>query len=1152
RKSGFCQILMLKLILPQNQIPHELSKHTLLLRASFTPISNIRFPIYVKLYDRHHQTLLCPCSTITTPYQNFTSNNVTTHPVCSSIFISEEWITKLYFENASEYGVWDFRTTAYSQFELLSRFCSLSKQIISQILIDVNNTELVSLYLHSKKQIEIEIDGTTEHLKNSAISRMMTFFDYLKNTSDKHYFITALNTNFIILVNNNTNKYLSFEGHEIKKKYNLRPSCDNLMLLINATLSPLPFNMTVYRRRIELYPMSDSTIVNGFLTGCTPLSALLQSTLDCLYKVQCLQLLLNYFPKLTQLNFDPNNSALFSQDERIPIHQYLNTLFIINWSRQIDYEKYFQLCSPSSCSYSKTERTELVYAITLFISLYGGLTIVLRLIASFFVDVIKKWKCWSKKRNDNPTEQRAKKWKLVETMRHMNLFKDINDRTEHGVRQQKITTRVYLALLFGLICTICLFTSLNSELMTIIEIDPSVTTYHSLQSSHVDSLQCPCSKKATSYGSFLSLSPRFHQICSSGFIHGSWINMLDSYKYDFSFNDWRYRLYLQFQFLSNFCYLANKTVNDAIGRYLSQLFIVSSVMNETDLNKQINGSLNQFYQSIVFSFSVMTDVLQLWMQIDQLYMVPVRKHNGMSYDVNLMNNVLTKDIDVNQQLKFHFRLNQLQEINSTTTKCICAIDPYCQVPAVIYESSSIHGTSSGSNLLLYVPGWIQRCLAVDSLLFSSLECFYENSACFPSLLVILSFRYQYPSDLVSIVYDPTTTRFSRQANISTMFKEMMIEQWHSSISYQSFYDACAPTFCTYSQKMHTKNFFEIIITLLSMVGGMTLSLKILTPSLITVVIRLLTMIRKGRQRQEQIHRSSFNRIKISIQNGTKFLSTKLLDLNIFASSDFGSNVDPLAAKNYGRWATRLYVILFLSSFIILTFYTIIQSHVVTTTFTQPLFDIYEGLQENYGKQLKCLCSQIASTYNEFVVITPEFHPICSSEFVQEEWYMQIINGLALNVSAYSPNDYRRFLSSHLLYLQKLCQISQDSASNAINEFLTSLLVTTELLSQQDFHRRINITIQQSELNAPILLSRFLFIIQSVVHGNAYMTTYETNFRYFTRFYDINENYVFTDAMIYDDNCSCGLSPSCTTQATLIENNSSNIITLIGLKMGCLP
>ncbi|CAF4467562.1 unnamed protein product [Adineta steineri] len=78
-------------------------------------ISNITPDTFEKLYFEHDQTLSCPCSTTAIPYRNFTSNNVTMHSVCSSIFIEPEWFKGLYFSNASQYGVWDFRTTAHSQ-----------------------------------------------------------------------------------------------------------------------------------------------------------------------------------------------------------------------------------------------------------------------------------------------------------------------------------------------------------------------------------------------------------------------------------------------------------------------------------------------------------------------------------------------------------------------------------------------------------------------------------------------------------------------------------------------------------------------------------------------------------------------------------------------------------------------------------------------------------------------------------------------------------------------------------------------------------------------------------------------------------------------------------------------------------------------------
>ncbi|CAF1613345.1 unnamed protein product [Adineta ricciae] len=59
-----------------------------------------------------------------------------------------------------------------------------------------------------------------------------------------------------------------------------------------------------------------------------------------------------------------------------------------------------------------------------------------------------------------------------------------------------------------------------------------------------------------------------------------------------------------------------------------------------------------------------------------------------------------------------------------------------------------------------------------------------------------------------LIYNATTTQFSPYINVSTMFKAIMIEEWNSSTSYKSFYQSCAPIYCTYSQKMGTKCFLE--------------------------------------------------------------------------------------------------------------------------------------------------------------------------------------------------------------------------------------------------------------------------------------------------------------------------------------------------------
>ncbi|CAF4184288.1 unnamed protein product, partial [Adineta steineri] len=489
------------------------------------------------------------------------------------------------------------------------------------------------------------------------------------------------------------------------------------------------------------------------------------------------------------------------------------------------------------------------------------------------------------------------------------------------------------------------------------------------------------------------------------------------------------------------------------------------------------------------------------------------------------------------------------------TRCVCASDPYCKIPAVIYDL--YYKQEANNNSLIYnISGWIRGCLAIDSLLLSTLQCLYEDSDCFPLLLSYIR-KYEnsgQPSLIIQpLVYNPMS-RFSPNATVSTMFKEMMIEQWNRSSSYQSFYESCAPIYCTYSKKIRTENFGGVVIKLIATTGGIVALLRIVTPYLIKFIVRLLTICKKKKQHQprERVHRSCIDRMGIMIRKLIKLLSTKLIELNVFSTRDFGSNTDQITAKRYGRWATRLYIILFLICLIILIFYTTIQPHSLTKTFDQPSFIRYTHLKKTYGNKLKCSCSKIASTYDRFVEIKPEFHSICSSEFISEQWRIGITNGLVSNLSIYSQKDYRRFISAHIQYLQGLCRLSQQSVNNAVNESLTSLLVTTELLSAQNFYSHLNNSIEQSKSNAPILFSRLLFITRTVNHGNAFISTYGTNFEYISLVTKTMGSYAYTEGMIYDNECSCGLYSNCTTQATFVDENTSKIIPVKGLKTGCTP
>ena len=68
-----------------------------------------------------------------------------------------------------------------------------------------------------------------------------------------------------------------------------------------AIYSSLPLESNELIRWTD--PTQNSTLVKGFFTGCLPFESLLQTTLDCLYEIDCLNLLNNNFPSLNQVSF---------------------------------------------------------------------------------------------------------------------------------------------------------------------------------------------------------------------------------------------------------------------------------------------------------------------------------------------------------------------------------------------------------------------------------------------------------------------------------------------------------------------------------------------------------------------------------------------------------------------------------------------------------------------------------------------------------------------------------------------------------------------------------------------------------------------------------------------------------------------------------
>ena len=69
----------------------------------------------------------------------------------------------------------------------------------------------------------------------------------------------------------------------------------------------------------------------------------------------------------------------------------------------------------------------------------------------------------------------------------------------------------------------------------------------------------------------------------------------------------------------------------------------------------------------------------------------------------------------------------------SNTACNCATDPYCLQPQQFYAYRYIQNNQVFTPVYT-VPGSFLGCFVVDSLLFSTLECYYSNSDCLSTLV----------------------------------------------------------------------------------------------------------------------------------------------------------------------------------------------------------------------------------------------------------------------------------------------------------------------------------------------------------------------------------------------------------------------------------
>ena len=190
----------------------------------------------------------------------------------------------------------------------MSTLCSFSQNVVFQNRDELINKNFISIHLLSEVQVQSEVDVIFQFLNNGLSTQLIAFLNYLRLVTDANYFISALNTN-AIMRSAWFQQSWHFYGDWIvydPSTYNGKLEGDNLRCNQASPLDSAGFfsisTDSNYANHLHWFKTAQNdTLVAGFFAACTPLEALLPSTLDCLYNISCLQLLNEYFPAINQV-----------------------------------------------------------------------------------------------------------------------------------------------------------------------------------------------------------------------------------------------------------------------------------------------------------------------------------------------------------------------------------------------------------------------------------------------------------------------------------------------------------------------------------------------------------------------------------------------------------------------------------------------------------------------------------------------------------------------------------------------------------------------------------------------------------------------------------------------------------------------------------
>lgn len=357
---------------------------------------------------------------------------------------------------------------------------------------------------------------------------------------------------------------------------------------------------------------------------------------------------------------------------------------------------------------------------------------------------------------------------------------------------------------------------------SIVVSNPSGEVYNSLITKNMTTLRCTCSQPFIPYSSFIQITPRFHQLCSSKFVSPLWHGHLEPNF--FKSYSWAKTSQSYFQLLALFCSIAQSTISATYRTFSNNKLVSSKVISEPLLRAQAQAAVDNYISNIRTEFLRSFSMLRTTLYMNQFA-------SGLGDNVKFTV-TLEGTINVDEGV---LAIPDPRHPYSYTSSCECiALGVKCGLFQNFYNSSRDKHPVTITSL-------ITRCFPLDSVLTSTLECWFDQDCL---NLVLSNMVISNDSEMTNVKHlnSNITSRFEINSTVESIVNEFFIENWTVIISYENFYKTCASTSCSYNIDERF-DFYIIIPILLSAYSVISKCLYIFIPLIIRFILFGLRRIR---------------------------------------------------------------------------------------------------------------------------------------------------------------------------------------------------------------------------------------------------------------------------------------------------------------------